>query len=761
MPFVKKVRDYYKDGVKVPSSSITDFGSYKYYKEFTTGGIELEYACYYSSGELGDEYYYAKAPIGNDLQIYGTRNKGVASSSSELGAAGTLVFSSLNEDTAVFGVTFNRYRDGDLYIDTTATEIVEVTAEDDYDFTEFVPSTEFDYYVDLNKLYQLAKPKRFYYDYSNEHNTKITGNRAIMLNGVASGFQTNTSINTVEAFAPAAGDTWEMMFKLRTGANVTTQQQFLGCVTAKEKGIEIAVESSKWKWWVGTGTSYNLASAKTGTYAVQPNTDYWIKVTYDGTAVTLYYSLDGVEFIQDLQVSTTSPIAADRKSFGCDAYQDSSPWLGSIDFNETYINLNGERWWDITKPYVRDGYWLIDGVASGWGGSIYLTAPFNIDIASGKEWEIVFKFKTGTNITTNQTVFSIPNWSLAFNIENSKTSFYLSSNGTSWNMASALLGTTTLETETWYYGKMSFNGNKYALALSKDGIDWTEESVLESTTPINNASQVFTIGRYSSSIAFANTGIIDLNESYIKINNRLWWHGTKVVEGDKDNYAFYEDRLLSYSPILKTGKQFTPLFESATGGTYEVTIPEDTNVRVTMVGGGGAAAIRGVYDDKGYGWSGGSGGAFIGTFALPKGTYSVTVGSANNNTKGQGGNSATLNPTDLTTHDSYIDGVVRVGGGGSGHYNSSYVGAAGAAATFDIEPLSITMNKAGNAGTSGSGGKGSAAAKTVSGGASVWGGYGKGQGCKTSEYASKRGWINGTGGYVRIEMWTQTGEQLY
>ena len=119
----EKLKKYYKDVVTT-----------KYWKEVTTGSRELEYACYYSSGELGDEYYYAKAPIGSDLQVYGTRSKEVASSSSELGAAGTLVFSSLNEDTAVFGVTFNRYRDGDLYIDTTATEVVEGTPED-YTYT--------------------------------------------------------------------------------------------------------------------------------------------------------------------------------------------------------------------------------------------------------------------------------------------------------------------------------------------------------------------------------------------------------------------------------------------------------------------------------------------------------------------------------------------------------------------------------------------------------------------------------------------------
>jgi hypothetical protein len=169
--------------------------------------------------------------------------------------------------------------------------------------------------------------------------------------------------------------------------------------------------------------------------------------------------------------------------------------------------------------------------------------------------------------------------------------------------------------------------------------------------------------------------------------------------------------------------------------------------------------MRGVYDDRGYGWSGGSGGAFVGEFELAAGTYSVTVGSANNNTKGQGGNTNTMNPDDTSTHDSYITGIVRVGGGGAG--TTSGVGAAGAAATLEIEPLKTELNTKGNAGAYGSGGKGSGANWTHNGAASVYKGYGKGQGCSTSEYSSRRYWIAGTNGYVKIEVWSQSEIRSY
>lgn len=215
----------------------------------------------------------------------------------------------------------------------------------------------------------------------------------------------------------------------------------------------------------------------------------------------------------------------------------------------------------------------------------------------------------------------------------------------------------------------------------------------------------------------------------------------KIYHIYKGNKEVWRDKQYNKNEVV---------FESSTGTSTSVYL-DTGKYHIICVGGGGAAAMRGVYDDKGYGWGGGSGGAFDGIISITtSGNYDVVVGSANNNTKPQGGNTNTLNPDDMTTHDSYIDGVVVCGGGGSGHYNTNYVGAAGAAPIFTIVPDSYTVNTAGNAGSYNSGGKGSAAAATCAGGDSVYNGYGKGQGCKTSEYASRRSWINGTNGYVKI-----------
>ena len=193
MPFVKRQRKYYKDGVEVPSSSITDFGSTKYYKnvvttkywkEITTGSKELEYYCYYKThSNIYSGYMYVDANLNKVMGKEGKQWTFVkVASSSELNKDMTAVCRNITSESIEVNVgalsaiweKYPRYAAGDLYKDTTVTETVEgtpedytytteeitpveVSADDDYDFTEFVPSTQFDSYEDKNKLYSLVK----------------------------------------------------------------------------------------------------------------------------------------------------------------------------------------------------------------------------------------------------------------------------------------------------------------------------------------------------------------------------------------------------------------------------------------------------------------------------------------------------------------------------------------------------------------------------------------------------------------------------
>ena len=384
-----------------------------------------------------------------------------------------------------------------------------------------------------------------------------------------------------------------------------------------------------------------------------------------------------------------------------------------------------------------------DFIASNFTTSNYIDIN-GYNFSASNTWELVAKIKGYNTSRSFNPIFAINDnrqYSSFFAINSSgKAVLRLTNSTSSYNICN-ITSSDSIPMDSWIYIAAVFTGTSYRITYSTTGTgnpaDWTSLASVNSSTKytsdLKRLGQMYDSGTASSRQGFG--GEIDLKGCWMKKNGGYRWQGVTSIT--QQSYGCW-------------GNAPETIFESSTGGTYSVNIPTQGRYEITCVGGGGAAAMRGVYDDKGYGWGGGSGGAFKGIFELNAGSYTVVVGSANNNTTAQSGNTQTLNPTDTTTHDSYVQGVVTCGGGGSGHYNTSYVGEAGAAPVFSIMPESTTINSAGNAGFYNSGGKGSAAAAVCAGGASVYLDYGRGQGCRTSEYASKRSWINGTNGYVRI-----------
>lgn len=181
-------------------------------------------------------------------------------------------------------------------------------------------------------------------------------------------------------------------------------------------------------------------------------------------------------------------------------------------------------------------------------------------------------------------------------------------------------------------------------------------------------------------------------------------------------------------------RQSEIFFESDSPGTYEVVLEKTGIYEVHCIGAGGTAVTTPVYDDTGYLATGGGGAGFIGRFNLAAGSYSVTIGAPGVNNGGAS-----------------ISGVVSVGGGKNGQSRLS-AGAGGTAPVFNKQAIQTTLNKAGNPGKAGTGGKGGAPNVTLSGGASLYAGYGEGGGGSASEYVNRCSTYAPKGGYVRIKL---------
>lgn len=177
-------------------------------------------------------------------------------------------------------------------------------------------------------------------------NVEITGS-LINNNGVLSGFGESNYAEIPQA--PSDIESLELVFKFTTGDDITTRQSVYGqtitniaCPQCIISGSEANMSLLEVLLGLDAGTwgepifSLSVAGA---------NTTYTTKVTWDNASKNMVFSLkteDG-DFIQQGTVTQntvywTEPmrIGADKKSY---------PWLGSIDLNGCYININGSRWW--------------------------------------------------------------------------------------------------------------------------------------------------------------------------------------------------------------------------------------------------------------------------------------------------------------------------------------------------------------------------------------------------------------------------------
>lgn len=524
----RKINKYYKDIVTT-----------KYWKEVETITRELDYACYKNT--FSDTHYnYVKVPFGTDDNKLYYCTKGLAKSSADF--EGSDVYISITEEQLkdlVF--TSPRYTDGDLYKETTTTEVVEGTP-DDYTYTttetetvEVSANDDWDRVVAEGEPAYLLKTIK----YRDVLNVSEVGSFAKIDKGIASGFSASNYLTLPEVFNPQS-NTWEQVWSVTTGANTsTTYQEILAqsnVGTAAVSGYDLRVNAGKILLWVE-------ATSFTGATVLQDYTHYLIKAQYTGSAYILSYSTDnGASWVEDCNVASTVTGVPDMnipQYVGVwKSTYNSTPdkaWLGSIDLSQSYININGERWWsgDI---YTKVGSWIDRDkfVASGFTTANYLTLPKTFNVSDGSTWEVVFKFTT-KNVGTYQFFNGVDYNGFALSINTyqnttKKLTLFLSTAAGSWSTINAG-GVTTLVEDTVYFAKVLFNGSEYQVLLADnaDFNDATTEITISSTTPVSPLVNMLVGGLSSGSTgALLFQGSIDFTQSYIKIKDELWWSGVKA-----------------------------------------------------------------------------------------------------------------------------------------------------------------------------------------------------------------------------------------
>ena len=204
---------------------------------------------------------------------------------------------------------------------------------------------------------------------------------------------------------------------------------------------------------------------------------------------------------------------------------------------------------------------------------ITITKPFK---PSSNIWYIKTKFVTPDNVVSvsdfcgsaSSVDFTYP----IMTIRDGFFKLYLSSNGTSWNIASNISGTHSVQPNTEYWVVFGYNGSEYYLDYSLDGVDYTRDITISSALPIYNSNYLFGIGNhlYSTSAQEPFLGTIDLYETKIYINNDLFWeYKDGSITLPKDSKIYIVDNGEIRAKIIE---EDVVNFEKISDGSYDAFI---------------------------------------------------------------------------------------------------------------------------------------------------------------------------------------------
>lgn len=230
---------------------------------------------------------------------------------------------------------------------------------------------------------------------SNSLNFTTIGSPSV-INGVASNFSVSDYLKSTSTFSPG-NNTWEVIAKVTTGSNVSIEQSIFDNETDR-RGFRVGLAGTttqRWQILVSNGSAWINSSNHYGSYVVQPNTTYWIKAGFSGSRYYLYYSLDGVNYTQD--VSYNSTVKVDGGLY----FTIGNKWGGSVDLTEMSVSINNTVFW---TPYDLSGKTIINSEPVG---GFYGTCSTAISTAAKVVVCPDFVLKAGAKIDVK---FDYSNW---------------------------------------------------------------------------------------------------------------------------------------------------------------------------------------------------------------------------------------------------------------------------------------------------------------------------------------------------------------
>ena len=378
--------------------------------------------------------------------------------------------------------------------------------------------------------------------------------------GMASNFSNSNYATTTSAFEVANYENVEIYVRAKTPATISS-----GWTDIIENG-GVGGYRNLGAYANSDLTAYyfNFFGHDFWRYNISADTWYRLKLTttadtqsgyiYDDNGNLLYQSNDA------RRIAGTSVL-----SFG-GRYSPNK--IGAIDFNNTYIKVNGQLWFWQPRPtqyIVKDGslVWadqklylsgpvnyevlgtptITDGVVSNFSNTNYIQTSENFSFEN--PLEIYFTATTSSDVNTSQLFCSVGNGnanrSFGVTIEaGGKMGVAYTFNGYSW--VGWLPSSYVFEGNTRYNFLIQYIPSQVFTINVKKATEtsWTTFTNSISAPIYTSTDCPFIFGQNYQNKPFL--GSIDLNETYIKANNQLWFYGknyaSKNIAPVPANYTY-------------------------------------------------------------------------------------------------------------------------------------------------------------------------------------------------------------------------------
>lgn len=324
---------------------------------------------------------------------------------------------------------------------------------------------------------------------------------------------------------------WTVVFKFNLNAIDDGAKVLLGY---NSSGLfKLAIYNKKLEFGVSTSTSdWNIGQI-VGTQVFQAYKNYWIKVEFTGSAYNAYVSEDGLTYdLEGTIKSSEAFVVPNQFVIGNGGWQFNEVFTGSIDLNETYIQVDGKMWWKPEYQNITGWYSTVGsrGVVFGslakyFSTSNYLTID-NPGVA-GQEYEIYGKFYF-TSANSTHCVYEISNSSwTGFNIAVVGNTFRL------WCASASSYGA-VLTPNTNYWFKCICNINGCTAYLSTDGVSYTETTSISNCEFTSWRSSYLYLGIRGHNLTEDFPGLVlDMSEIKILVD------GVEVINGSNYNKIGY------------------------------------------------------------------------------------------------------------------------------------------------------------------------------------------------------------------------------